>query len=109
MRDPEMPANLKEPKTKADSIAAYEFYKGKYWDGVNFWDGRLAYTTFFEEKLDKYFNQLVSPHPDSVIREIDYMMGYASLNEEMTRFLLIKFVNRYLNQKYMKKSLLLNP
>ncbi len=101
MRDPEMPANLKEPKTKADSIAAYEFYKGKYWDGVNFWDGRLAYTTFFEEKLDKYFNQLVSPHPDSVIREIDYMMGYASLNEEMTRFLLIKFVNRYLNQKYM--------
>jgi thiol-disulfide isomerase/thioredoxin len=44
---------------------------------------------------------LVVPHPDSVIKEIDYMMGFASLNEEMTRFLLVKFVNRYLNQKYM--------
>jgi len=29
------------------------------------------------------------------------MLGPASINEEMTRFLLIKFVNRYLNQKYM--------
>ena len=29
------------------------------------------------------------------------MLGFASANEEMTRFLLIKFVNRYLNQKYM--------
>ena len=29
------------------------------------------------------------------------MLGPASINDEMTRFLLIKFVNRYLNQKYM--------
>lgn len=101
MREPELPAELREPKNRQDSIAAYNYYKSRYWDGVNFWDGRLAYTTFFEEKLDKYFNQVVMPHPDSVIREIDYMMGFGSINEEMTRFLLIKFVNRYLNQKYM--------
>jgi thiol-disulfide isomerase/thioredoxin len=101
MREPILTGRLKEPKTKEDSLDAYTFYKTHYWDGVSFWDGRLAYTTFFEEKLDKYFNQLVTPHPDSVIKEIDYMLGYASLNEEMTRFLLVKFVNRYLNQKYM--------
>ncbi len=101
MREPEIPANLREPKNREDSVAAYEFYKGHYWEGVNFWDGRLAYTTFFEEKLDKYFNQVVAPHPDSVIKELDYMLGFGSINEEMTRFLLIKFVNRYLNQKYM--------
>jgi hypothetical protein len=29
------------------------------------------------------------------------MLGYASINEEMQKFLLLKFVNRYLNQKYM--------
>ena len=29
------------------------------------------------------------------------MLGYASANEEMQKFLLLKFVNRYLNQKYM--------
>jgi hypothetical protein len=101
MREPELTGALADPKTKEDSLSAYNLYKKQYWEGVNFWDGRLAYTTFFEEKLDKYFNQLVQPHPDSVIKEIDYMLSFASVNEEMTRFLLIKFVNRYLNQKYM--------
>jgi len=40
-------------------------------------------------------------HPDSTIKEIDRMLGNASLNDEMSRFLLVKFINRYLNQKYM--------
>lgn len=101
MKEPELTGNLKDPKNKADSLAAYQYYKSHFWDGVNFWDGRLAYTPFFEDKIDKYFVQLVVPDPDSVIKEIDWMMGYASINEEMTRFLLIKFANRYLNQKYM--------
>ncbi len=101
MREPKLTGNLKDPKTKEDSLASYDFYKGHYWDGVNFWDGRLCYTTFFENKLDKYFEQLVVPHPDSVIKEIDWMLGFAGINEEMNRFLLVKFVNRYLNQKYM--------
>jgi len=101
MREPELTGALKNPANKEDSVLAYNFYKSHYWDGVNFWDGRLAYTPFFEDKIDKYFSQLVVPNPDSVIKEIDWMLGYASINEEMNRFLLIKFVNRYLNQKYM--------
>jgi hypothetical protein len=101
MREPQLSGSLKNPLTRQDSVAAYNYFKSHYWDGVNFYDGRLAYTTFFEEKLDKYYNQLVVPQPDSVIKEIDWMLGYASPNAEMTRFLLIKFVNRYLNQKYM--------
>jgi len=101
MKEPQLSGNLKEPKTKTDSLAAYTYYKEHYWDGVNFWDGRLAYTIFFEDKIDKYFAQLVVPHPDSVIKELDQMLGPASINEEMTRFLLVKFVNRYLVQKYM--------
>lgn len=101
MKEPILTGNLKNPKNNTDSVAAYHYYKDHFWDGVNFWDGRLAYTTFFEEKLDKYFNQLVPLHPDSTIKEIDRMLGNASLNDEMNRFLLVKFVNRYLNQKYM--------
>jgi hypothetical protein len=58
-------------------------------------------TPFFESRIDKYYEQLVYPSPDSVIKEIDHMLGYASVNEEMQKFLLLKFVNRYLNQKYM--------
>lgn len=101
MREPQLTGKLKNPANKADSTEAYNYYKNHYWDGMSFWDGRLAYTPFFEDKLDKYFNQLVVPQPDSVIREIDNMLSYAVINEEMNRFLLVKFVNRYLNQKYM--------
>lgn len=101
MREPVLTGRLKEPQNKTDSLDALNFYKGNYWKGVNFWDGRLAYTTFFEDKIDKYFSQLVMPQQDSLIKEMDYMLGFASVNEEMSRFLLIKFVNRYLNMKYM--------
>ncbi len=101
MKEPQLTGRLKVPKTKADSLEAYNFYKEHYWDGVNFWDGRLAYTPFIDDKIDKYFAQLVLPHPDSVIKEMDMMLGPASANAEMQRFLLVKFVNRYLVQKYM--------
>ncbi|MGB3006892.1 MAG: thioredoxin-like domain-containing protein [Chitinophagaceae bacterium] len=101
MQEPVLTGVLKNPITKQDSLEAYNYYKAHYWDGVNFWDGRLAYTPFFENKIDKYFEQLILLHPDSVIKEIDWMLGYASANEEMNRFLLVKFINRYLNQKYM--------
>ncbi|MBL7746626.1 MAG: DUF5106 domain-containing protein [Chitinophagaceae bacterium] len=101
MREPELTGKMRNPANKEDSIAAYTYFKNHYWDGVSFWDGRLAYTPFFDDKLNKYFTQLVQPQPDSVIKEIDWMLSYASINEEMNRFLLIKFVNRYLNQQYM--------
>src|SRR5574338_214172 len=103
MREPVLPPDLKVQHSKEDTIKAYHFFKEHFWDGVNFWDDRLALTRagLFEAKLDKYFDQLVTPHPDSVIKEMDWMLGYASISDEMTKFLLLKFVNRYLNQKYM--------
>ncbi|MBS1919618.1 MAG: DUF5106 domain-containing protein [Bacteroidetes bacterium] len=103
MQEPILPPGLKDPKNKKDSIKAYYYFKEHYWDGVNFWDDRLTRTPsgLFEAKLDKYFDQLVAQHPDSVIKEMDWMLGYASISDEMTKFLLLKFVNRYLVQKYM--------
>lgn len=99
MKDPEVPKD--HPDEKKDSLFAYKYFKAHYWDGVNFWDDRLARTPFFESRLDRYMDQLVYPSPDSVNKELDWMLGYASASEDMQRFLLLKFVNRYLNQKFM--------
>jgi hypothetical protein len=101
MHEPEIPPADKQPGGKYDSVYAYRYFKDHYWDGVNFYDERLARTTFFDGKLDKYFTQLVYPDADSVNREIDWMLGYASANAEMKKFFLLKFVNRYIAQKYM--------
>jgi thiol-disulfide isomerase/thioredoxin len=99
MKEPEVPQN--DPAAKKDSMFAYHYFKKHYWDGVNFFDDRLVRTPFFENRIDKYFEQLIYPAADSVNKEIDWMMGYASASDEMQKFLLLKFVNRYLNQKYM--------
>ncbi len=107
MKYPELTGRMKNPTTKIDSADAFIFYKNHYWDGVNFWDGRLAYTNFFEEKIDKYFADLVELNADSIIYELDKMLGPASINEEMTRFLLVKFITRYLTQKYMWEDAIL--
>jgi thiol-disulfide isomerase/thioredoxin len=97
MKEPEVPQN---PNPR-DSMFAYRYFKNHYWDGVAFYDDRILRTPFFEGRLDKYYEQLVYPAADSVIKEMDWMLGYASASEEMQKFLLLKFVNRYLNQKYM--------
>lgn len=101
MREPEVPKASEQPGGKYDSAYAYHYYKNHYWDGVNFYDDRLARTPFFENKLDRYFNQIVYPSADSVNKEMDRMLGYASINAEMQKFLLLHFINRYYNQKYM--------
>lgn len=99
MKEPDVPMN--DPRAQTDSQFAYKYFKKHYWDDVRFYDERLARTPFLEPRIDKYMEQLVYPHADSVNKELDYMLSYASINEEMTKFLLLKFVNRYLNQKYM--------
>jgi thiol-disulfide isomerase/thioredoxin len=103
MEEPVVPPVAQHPGGKYDSAFAYRYFKDHYWDGINFYDERIARTpaSLFDERLDKYYNTLVYPNPDSVIRELDWMLGYATPSEEMTKFLLIKFVNRYLQQKYM--------
>jgi thiol-disulfide isomerase/thioredoxin len=101
LEEPQVPPASQQPGGKYDSTYAWQFYKSHYWDGINFYDDRLVRTPVFENKLDKYFDQVVYPHPDSVNKEIDWMLGYASINEDNERFLLTKFVNRYLNMKYM--------
>lgn len=103
MEEPQIPPAEKHPGGKYDSVFAYRYFKDHYWDGVNFWDERICRTpaSLFDERLDKYFNTLVFPSSDSVIKEIDWMLGYASVSKELTRYLLVKFATRYLNMKYM--------
>ena len=103
MEEPKIPPAEKHLGGKYDSIFAWRYFKDHYWDGLNFWDDRITRTpaSLFDERLDKYYNTLVYQQPDSVIKEMDWMLSYASASHEMTRSLLVKFVNRYLNMKYM--------
>lgn len=101
MKEPVIPPAAKHPGGKYDSNYAYRYFKDHFWDGVEFNDDRLVRTPFFESKLDKYYDRLVSPDPDSIKPELDYMLLYARSGKEMYKFLLVKFVQQYINPKYM--------
>jgi thiol-disulfide isomerase/thioredoxin len=97
MKTPEAPTELpvKADGTK-DSAYPYRFVQAHYWDDVNLADERLVRTPFFERKLDEYLKYYVAPQPDSVIREVKYMLLYARESKEMYRYLLAKFTNKYI-------------
>lgn len=101
MNDPKVPTATRHPGGKYDSNFVYHYFKSHYWDGVSFTDERLVRTPFFEQKLDKYFQNLVAPNPDSLIRETDYLLLMSRTAPEMYQYLMVHFVQQYINPVYM--------
>lgn len=101
MKEPMVPPPSKHPGGKYDSNFAYRYYKTHYWDGVSFSDGRLVRTPFFEPRLERYYRDLVAPIADSIKKEVDHMLLYARSNPEMWKYLMVHFVQKYINPEYM--------
>ncbi|RYG50169.1 MAG: redoxin domain-containing protein [Chitinophagaceae bacterium] len=80
---------------------AYRYFKEHFFDGISFRDDRLVRTPFFEAKVDKYFRDLVLPNPDSIIAEVDHMLLAARGTTEMYQYLMVHFVQKYVNPEYM--------
>jgi thiol-disulfide isomerase/thioredoxin len=101
MKEPTVPPASKMPGGKYDSAYAFQYYKSHYWDGVMFNDGRLVRTPIFEGKLDQYFKYVISPEPDSINKETDWMLGWSRSNKEMFKYLLSRFIDKYINPEIM--------
>jgi hypothetical protein len=101
MKEPQIPPGSRHPGGKYDSSFVYHFYKDHYWDDNSYMDDRMARTPFFEAKLNKYFDDVVSQNPDSLIQEIDHMLLYSRAAKEMYQFLMVHFIQKYINPKFM--------
>src|SRR6185437_13730107 len=101
LKEPEVPPAPKQPGGRYDSGFAYRYFKSHYWDGVDFTDPRLTRTPIFEPKLDKYFHDLVPPEADSIEREADMMLLQARVSPSMFQYLMVYFVQKYVNPEYM--------
>ncbi len=99
MKEPKV-QNL-HPVTHQDSLENYQYYKKHYWDGITFMDDRIIRTPFFLPRLEQYFRNVVSPVPDSVIKESDYLLLLARSAPEMYKFLLNWLTDEYIYPKYM--------
>jgi hypothetical protein len=95
------PAEAAAHAARHDSLFAYHYFKAHYWDSVSFTDERLLRTPIFEPRLDKYFSNLVPPQADSIEREADKMLLDSRTNKTMFQYLLVYFVQKYVNPVYM--------
>jgi hypothetical protein len=101
LKEPNPPPAARQPGGKYDSLYAYRYFKSHYWDDISFTDDRLTRTPIFEPRLDKYFRDLVPPDADSIEREADKMLLESRTSKAMYQFLLVYFVQKYVNPEYM--------
>jgi len=101
LKEPEVPEPPAAQKGAKDSLFAYHYFKVHYWDSISFTDERLLRTPIFEPRLEKYYQTLVSPEPDSIEKEADKMLLDARTSKDMFQFLMVWFVQRYVNPTYM--------
>lgn len=99
MKEPPYPSKV--PVTRQDSIDNYNEYKKHYWDGISFMDDRIIRTPFFLKKIERYYREVISPEPDSIIKDIDYKLLLARSAPEMYKFLLNWLTDEFINPKYM--------
>ncbi|GAA3947201.1 DUF5106 domain-containing protein [Chitinophaga oryziterrae] len=97
LKEPEIPTN----PNPEDSTFAYRYYKAHYWDNVDLGDDRLVYTPILEDKLHKYFTQLVPPHPDSVNIECDQLIAQTRKNKEVFKYVVWWLTYNYETSQYM--------
>lgn len=98
----------KEPKDlpkasngRPDSLYAYYYYRNHYFDGINFKDERIIRTQFFDDRVKRYFDQVILSHPDTIIREIDKILGQCTENNLVYNLLIGYFTYKYEQSKVM--------
>jgi len=97
LKEPEVPA---KPASE-DSTFGYRYYKAHYWENIDLTDDRLVYTPILENKLKKYFTQLVPPHPDSVNIESDALIAKTRKNKDVFKYVVWWLTYNYETSQYM--------
>lgn len=84
---------------RPDSVYQYYYYKSHFFDGVDFKDARMVYTPFFKDRITKYFETTIVQHPDTVIQELDKILGRSEPGNFVFQTLLGHFTYKYETNK----------
>lgn len=79
----------------------YDYYRKHYFDNFDVSDGRLLRTPIYEGKIKPYFTKIVPQIPDTVIKEVDWLLDQASSSQELFRYMLVTIHNHYATTKIM--------
>lgn len=95
-QDIEVPEPPKDAKGNVtDSTFQYRYYKNHYFDNFDISDARLLRSPIYEDKITNYLNKIIVPIPDSINKEIDFLIAKSRTNPELFRYMLVTLFNLY--------------
>ena len=98
-----LPVDVPDPKIEMneqeESNWRFRYYKSHFFDGVDFTDDRILRTPLFQSKISTYIERLTVNHPDSIIIAVDEVLSKTSESEELFKFTLVHYLNKYAKSK----------
>lgn len=96
------PAEIPKAKNgRPDSVYQYYYYKNHFFDGIDFKDERIIRTPFFDDRIKKYYENVIMMHPDTVIAEIDKVLAKCNKDSVIYNSLVGYFTYKYEQSKIM--------
>ena len=83
-----------------DSTFQVKYFKYHYWDYFDVADVRMLRTPLYEKKLTSYLDHWVYPDPDSIFKEVDWLMKESRSDTLLFKYMLTTLFNYYAKSKY---------
>ncbi|MDR1343142.1 MAG: DUF5106 domain-containing protein [Prevotellaceae bacterium] len=103
LRQIDMPElDIPESVANKDSLRrlrTYEYRRDHYFDNCNFAESGLIRTPFFKSNLDFFFQKVLYPAPDTIIKYADRLIELSRAGDEM-----FHYITEYLFQHYQKSE-----
>lgn len=95
---PEPPRD--ENGSLTDSSFQVKYYKQHFFDYFDLADLRLLRTPLYERKLKTYLDKWIYPVPDSIYREVDWLIEKSRSDTLLFKYMLTTLFNYYATSKY---------
>lgn len=79
----------------------YKYYKSHYWDNYNLKDSSLVRTPILANKINDYLDNITTKVPDSIIKEVDFLIKSTNNSPNMSKLITIFLLNKYAKSKIM--------
>lgn len=99
LEEPEIPEELKNDK--ADSNAAFYYYRNHYLDNMDFGDDRLLRSPTMHSKVVYYVDKLTPQTPDSLNVAVDLILQRAKKNDDVFQYFTVFLLNKFAKSKIM--------
>ncbi|MDR1181506.1 MAG: DUF5106 domain-containing protein [Bacteroidales bacterium] len=105
LQDVSIPEPPKNPDgSLVDSNFQYDYYLNHYWDNTDFSEPALISTPAFHPRLKTYFDEIVPPLIDSVIKYADLLIERAKDNPELFKYIVWYITNKYERSQYVAQD-----